>query len=293
MSWRRGNDRKGSGGLNVVQGVKQAADDAVLIDETSVAFIGRWRGLVSTTNWEKGRIICEWRQALEASGAPAQEYSDEAWSRRVGQVSGQHAGRLRRVYERFQDVRQSYSGLYWSHFQAALDWSDAEMWLEGAVQSEWTVSEMRARRWETLGEGRNGQSRDEEVVEAEFDEDADPAASPELAEVRDPDDEATGKPGSKASARERSRREDDDETDVDDAQGVPFDADASDYPADSPGAPVRPFERLPALPDDLAEAFESFKLAILHHKLAGWREISRDGVLQSLEALKQLAMAES
>lgn len=272
----------------MVKAVQPAADDAVIIDETSVAFVGRWRGLISTTNWEKGRIIHEWRDALRASGAPAQEFSDEAWSRRVGQVSGQHAGRLRRVYERFQGARQSYSGLYWSHFQAALDWTDAEMWLEGAVQSAWSVSEMRARRWETLGDARQTRPSDEEIVEAEFDEDADPAASGELAEVRGLED--TAEVASSASARKRSSRQDDD-ADGDASQGVPFDADASDYPAASPDAPVRPFEHLPDLPDDLAEAFESFKLAILHHKLAGWRDVSRDGVLRSLEALKQLALA--
>lgn len=273
----------------MVKAVAQPAEDAVIIDETSVAFVGRWRGLISTTNWEKGRIIYEWREALQASGAAAQEFSDEAWSRRVGQVSGQHAGRLRRVYERFHDVRQSYAGLYWSHFQAAIDWSDAEMWLEGAVQSEWSVSEMRARRWETLGDSRHARPQDEEIVDAEFDEDADPAASPEMAEVRDPNDGAETARSS-AAARERSRRADD-EADGDASEGVPFDADASDYPADSPDAPVRPFEHLPELPDDVAEAFESFKLAILHHKLAGWRDVSRNDVLNSLEALKQLALA--
>lgn len=270
--------------------VQPAADDAVLIDETSVAFVGRWRGLISTTNWEKGRIIFEWRETLRTSAAPAQEFSDEAWSRRVGQVSGQHAGRLRRVYERFHEVRESYAGLYWSHFQAALDWNDAEMWLEGAVQSKWSVSEMRARRWETLGDNRNGRPGDDEVVEAEYDEDADPAASPELAEVRNPDDDTDKGSRSGVSARERASREDDD-SDSDDAAGKPFDAEASDYPADSPNAPVRPFEHLAELPDDLAEAFESFKLALLHHKLAGWRDVSRDDVLRSLEALKQLALA--
>ncbi|HVX11177.1 MAG TPA: hypothetical protein VHC22_08360 [Pirellulales bacterium] len=277
-----------NGGLFVVQGVQRtSADDAVVIDETSVAFIGRWRGLVSTTNWEKGRIIHEWREALKSSGAAGHDYSDEAWSRRVGQVSGQHAGRLRRVYERFQDVRQSYTGLYWSHFQAAIDWSDAEMWLEGAVQNDWSVSEMRGRRWETLGDARQGSPSDEDAVEAEFDEDADPAA---VAEVRDPED---GDEAPSASARERSRRDEDaSDDDADDAtQGVPFDADASDYPAESPSAPVRPFEHLPELPDDLAEAFESFKLAILHHKMADWRDVSRDSVLHSLDALKQLTQA--
>ena len=54
---------------------------------------------------------------------------------------------------------------------------------------------------------------------------------------------------------------------------------------------MRPFEHLPELPNDLAEAFESFKLAILHHKMADWQDVSRDDVLQSLDALKQLAKA--
>jgi len=43
-----------------------------------------------------------------------------------------------------------YEGLYWSHLQAALDWDDAEMWLEGAIQNQWSVSQMRGQRWETL-----------------------------------------------------------------------------------------------------------------------------------------------
>ena len=33
----------------------------------------------------------------------------------------------------------------------AVDWDDAEMWLEGAVQSQWSVSAMRRQRVETLG----------------------------------------------------------------------------------------------------------------------------------------------
>src|SRR5690242_18371184 len=166
--------------------VAEGASTALAGDRAAEQFVGRWRGLVSTTNWEKGRIICEWREALKESGAAPQEYSDEAWSRRIGQVSGQHAGRLRRVYERFQNDRESYNGLYWSHFQTALDWSDAEMWLEGAVQNDWSVSQMRAQRWETLG-GKRTAEREEEIVEAEFDEDSDADASA-VAEVRDPED---------------------------------------------------------------------------------------------------------
>src|SRR4051812_31545091 len=111
--------------------------ELALIDQTSEQYLGQWKRLVSTTNWEKGQIIHEWREALRGSDAPAGEYSDESWSRRVGNVTPQHVGRLRRAYERFGAARGEYAGLFWSHFQAALDWEDAEMWLEGAVQSGW------------------------------------------------------------------------------------------------------------------------------------------------------------
>ena len=101
--------------------------------------------------------------------------SDEAWSRRVGNVSPQHVGRLRRTYEQFGQTHDRYHGLYWSHFQAALDWDDAEMWLEGAVQSGWSVAKMRNQRWESMGAPANAIPRDEEVISAERDEDMEPA----------------------------------------------------------------------------------------------------------------------
>ena len=41
----------------------------------------------------------------------------------------------------------------------------------------------------------------------------------------------------------------------------------------------------------MAEAFESFKLAILHHKAEDWTDISCDEVLASLDALKNLTLA--
>src|SRR5687767_12291642 len=116
------------------------------IDEATAPFLGRWNRLVSTTNWEKGCIIHDWRDALIASDAPAAEYSDDAWSSRVGSVTPQHVGRLRRVFDRFGNAHDNYAGLYWSHFQAAIDWNDAEMWLEGAVQNRWSVAAMRRER---------------------------------------------------------------------------------------------------------------------------------------------------
>jgi len=90
-------------------------------------FVGQWNRLVSTTNWEKGRIICDWRDALIASGAAVTDFSDEAWSQLVGGVTSRHVGRLRRVFQRFGDAFDQFQELFWSHFQASLDWEDAEM----------------------------------------------------------------------------------------------------------------------------------------------------------------------
>ena len=132
------------------EGEMPAAENPA-IETASNEYLGRWNRLVSTTNWEKGRIVAEWREALIEAGAPVAAYTDEAWSRRVGSVTPQHTGRLRRVYQRFAAMREEYHGLYWSHFQAALDWDDAEMWLEGAVQNRWSISQMQGERSRTLG----------------------------------------------------------------------------------------------------------------------------------------------
>ena len=116
--------------------------------EASTEYIGRWNRLVSTTNWEKGRIIVQWCAAMQQAEAPVAKSTDEAWAQQVGAVTPQHVGRLRRVYERFADTCGQYPELYWSHFCTALDWPDAEMWLEGAVQNGWSIAHMRRTRWE-------------------------------------------------------------------------------------------------------------------------------------------------
>ena len=127
------------------------------LDESLVTasqpYVGQWNRLVSTTNWQKGRIIGAWRESLAVQGLAVNEYSDEAWARLVGGVTGQHVGRLRRVFARFGETHEQFAGLYWSHFQAALDWSDAEMWLQGAVSSGWSVA--RAQRLMDQGMARS------------------------------------------------------------------------------------------------------------------------------------------
>jgi len=249
-----------------------------VVEETSTEYLGRWNRLISTTNWEKGRIISEWREALIETEAPPSSYTDEAWARWVGNVTPQHAGRLRRVYQRFGTTREQYDGLYWSHFQAALDWDDAEMWLEGAVQNGWSISQMRHQRWQATGALEENKPRHEDVLVGELDEDVDPtydgplpeAISGSLSEVHETD----------ALPAEAS------ETDE-----VPVPAETVAVTSQQSVEPFRPFENLPTLPPDLNEAFEAFKLAILNHRISGWREVSCDDVLATLNSLKALALA--
>lgn len=259
-----------------------ASTDA--LDAATQPYLGRWNKLVSTTNWEKGRIICEWRRALVEAHAPANDYSDEAWGRRVGNVTGQHVGRLRRTFDRFGAAYETYAGLYWSHFQTALDWQDAEMWLEGAVQNGWSVSDMRAQRWEAIGAPAELKPSDQDVIVAEVDDDYTPVD----------DSQAAREAGSAARERaENSDRFDPDRSQADaHERGVPFDVDSTVSSA-APQPPARPFADLAELPSDLAQAFDAFKLAILHHKMAGWQEVSRDDVIASLDALEQLALADA
>jgi len=259
-----------------------------VVDETSTEYLGLWNRLVSTTNWEKGQIISQWREALSASDAEPSSYTDEAWSQFVGNVTPQHVGRLRRVFQRFGQEYHKYSGLFWSHFQAALDWSDAEMWLEGASQNGWSISQMRNQRWEAIGAPPELKPSDADITTAELDEDVDPAAETPVGD-----------------AEAATEVLDDTPSVVQDAEPADFDTanleagqaydesptDLADYPEMANIDPVRPFENLPQLPPDMADAFETFKLAILNHKLAGWREISLDDLLNALAALRQLALA--
>lgn len=260
--------------------------------EASAAYIGRWNRLVSTTNWDKGRIIHEWRSALIAVSAPQTEYSDEAWSRMVGGVTGQHAGRLRRVYERFGDVFGQYEGLYWSHFQSALDWDDAEMWLEGALQTHWSVAEMRRRRWQTLGGIAEEEPHEAEVTASEVDEDYLAADSASRTASPDGGTLYAGDYTTEAIIPEGPDFGDDDDRSPPQANfDGPFEPGPKETDASRAGETaerVRPFAELPNLPDDLAAAFESFQLAILRQRNGQWEEISAEDVLATLDALKAL-----
>lgn len=268
-----------------------ASDTTVNADqpnEVVAEFVGKWNQLISTTNWEKGDIICQWRDALMQAGAAVTEYSDEAWAQTVGGVTSQHVGRLRRVYQRFGDVWKQYEGLHWSHFQACLDWDDAEMWLEGSIQNGWSVSQMRGRRWETVDASPEQKQAEIEQLAAEQKSEAD--AEEEQAQ---------------AAAAEQDRQFDESRgpsaTEIEPFGGNVAADDTSESDAEpTASASAEPIEKrtrlnvdVESLPDDLAEAFESFKLAIIAHRRENWRDTTPASVVECLDALKQLALAEN
>jgi hypothetical protein len=254
-------------------------------------YVGQWNRLVSTTNWEKGRIICQWRDALMAAGAAVTDYSDEAWSQLVGGVTSQHVGRLRRVFQRFGEASDQYEGLYWSHFQASLDWEDAEMWLEGAIHNGWSVSQMRGKRWETVGKPGEPMPADEGDAEQAVDEDA-PWLSDETtsAETSAP---ATGESaevkaveGTAKRAKEESDEEDNETNERSSSSSDDFEAMKT-----SPKSRSRLGVEVDELPEDIADAFEQFKLAIIAQRRLGWSETTPEAVLECLDALRELTLA--
>ena len=256
-----------------------------IFEQHCLPFVGQWTRLVSTTNWDKGEIIHRWREAMEAADAPSAEYTDEAWSQRVGGVSPQHVGRLRRVFDRFAPERDQFNGLYWSHFQAALDWDDAEMWLEGATQNGWSVAKMRQQRWEAMGAPDDLKPRDEDVVSSEPDGDGESGADaaklkPGTTGEFDYEDDPKSPAGPDFGDEDDVARSAKSDGDRPDGSGI-----ASDVPASAP------FESLPELPDDVQDAFDAFKISIVQHKGAQWSDISLHDMLRTLDALKQLAVA--
>jgi len=270
-------------------------ENSPLIDQLSEPIVGKWNVLVSQTNWEKGTLILRWRNELIAAGLPNTVYSDESWARRVGNVSPQHVGRLRRVAERFGESNQNFSELNWSHFYAALEWNDAELWLEGAVQKNWSVAQMRVQRWEAIGAPDGHKPREEDVFVAEIDEDA---YSQQSTQERMLPDRIEGRSVDIGA--------------VDAIEG--FDASSVIIPIATPEPPKKKKEKakqveldgsIPAtgeilmslkgiseFPVDLAEPLELLKVAVLNHKLAGWKSITAEQVCRSLDALKMLAVAE-
>ena len=266
----------------------ESAQEEQQLVELAVPFVGQWNQLISTSNWEKGRIISDWRAALIESGVQSSQYSDEAWTRRVGGVTAPHVGRLRRVHDRFASTFATYEGLYWSHFLAALDWDDAPLWLEGASKESWSVAGMREQRWQAHGAVESNRPTSSQIVEVDLDEDVDPTLPADGGgRTKEYGDESGVASGPVYEAPDFG-----DEEELmslggagpDGSSGISAVAD----PDQAPSASIQPFAGLPELPDDLSDAVESFKLAMLRHKTSKWEKVSADTVEKYLQAFAVL-----
>lgn len=273
----------------VVHFTEADQEHSPLIDQLSEPIVGKWNILVSQTNWEKGMLILRWRNELVAAGLPNTVYSDDAWARRVGNVTPQHVGRLRRTAERFGATHPNFAKLYWSHFHAALEWEDAELWLEGAVQNDWSVAQMRVQRWETIGVTDENKPREEDVFAAEIDEniysrhsDRIEGRSAEIGAVGSLD-EFSSSPVAISVAEPPKKKE------------QPKKSKAKQIEAENHVPPtgelLMSLKGIAEFPADIAESLELLKVAILNHKLAGWKSISAEQVCRSLETLKMLTTA--
>ena len=251
------------------------------IENASRPHVGRWNQLVSTTNWQKGRIICAWRRSLRVAGTQAKHGTDQAWSQLVGDVSGQHVGRLRRVYERFHEVRGQFKPLHWSHFQVALDWDDAPMWLEGAVRSGWSVAQMRAKRSETLGAISQLTSRDGGRLP--------PTPNEDVADVFERQPPLGTISGTRQVVRMPSEAVSDGVKDhrpaTNPRRRAPAEANTTER---NTPAFVTPTASYDSLPRDLSTALLALRQAILRHQSDGWRRVSTEKVLAALDSLRQL-----
>lgn len=273
-------------------------EKAPLINEIAVEFIGFWNRLISQTNWEKGKVIYSWRTRLVEAGLPRSVYSDEAIAQRIGGISSQHVGRLRRVYEKFgaDDAPwrgEEYKSLYWSHFQAALDWDDAPRWLKKASVEALSVAQMRIARWEEYGAPADRKPKESDIVASEPDEDVNPRNDSQ-AEFLDtvPVALSEEKDEAKKSAAPEETPSPDDEKPENSAL---LEAKGSDEPWTSPVAPtgeiLRAMGDFPALPDDLARPIAELKEAILNHKVSGWADVSQNDLVVWLGALRGLALS--
>ncbi len=265
---------------------EESADDAAMnspvIEEVSSDFVSSWNRLISMTNWEKGKLIHNWRTKLVENGLPRQVYSDESLAKRLGNVSGQHIGRLRRVYERFSGTFEQYTGLFWSHFQAVLDWDDAENWLADASENQWSVATMRLQRWESIGSPAGQRPNDADIVMSEPDEDVNP--------YNDSDTVLDGNRKGVEPNRDKDKKKKGSGGDSGNASGGPGDDDLGDF--SSPAEAFAQMKQMKDLPEDLREAFEQLKIVILSHKVSGWREVEPQRILTFLNAMKVVVMTE-
>ena len=263
-----------------------------LIDEIASEFVGFWNVLVSKTNWEKGKVVHSWRTKLQEAGLPRRVYSDEAIAQRIGGVSPQHVGRLRRVYERF-GAEPPLQNLYWSHYQAALDWDDADEWLQRASQEKLSVAQTRVARWEKYGPTLQTPPRDDDDSDLVVDEDVNPSddsnapiSGKPTKTTKEKDDDLEPKNAAKKKTKK------DDSASLGEFSGETEPWETEDRPKILTASVLGELGALDELPADLLEAIDAVKVAILTRKVEQWPDVAPVHVASYLSVLKKRIVAD-
>ncbi len=268
-----------------------------IIDEIASEFVGFWNLLVSKTNWEKGKVIHSWRVKLQEAGMPRRVYSDEAISQRIKDVTPQHVGRLRRVYERFGE-QEILPNLYWSHYQAALDWDDADEWLQKASAEGLSIAQMRLERWEKFGASLKTKPKDDEIVTAEIDEDVNPyndegslAVEPKITEDVDGKRAKEKKDDKEDKKKKKAKKSQESELGEFAGEVEPWESDPDAAPEFTTADVLDAINKLDPLPNDFQEAIENLKVAILTRKIEEWKDVQPIQIAAYLSELKRLLVS--
>lgn len=182
--------------------------------DSEAAIIRQIKESISTNNWNIGRLAALWTTAW------ARGRGDGDLGGMVG-MSGDQVGQRRRVWERFGGKTDTYQFLSWSHFYAALNWDDAESYLQWASDNQATVSELKAYRQakvapplfsdaDPFGEGEEGAGTDSggDGQDAEGEEDGTETGGTE-SEEQPPRPPRSGKdePGGAAEKPKKTQKE--------------------------------------------------------------------------------------
>ena len=242
----------------------ETIDDPV-VESTSSEYLGRWNRLVSTTNWEKGHIICESRRGPGRPPAPrrshyiATRHGAAAWQR--------HAATRRPPAPRLAAVRAKIREAVYAAFLEPLPGRTG--YRRNAEECGWKRA-VRTTGWSNLP--RCSKQRVSSLVGGAGRTEP-PAESPRHRSARRrrrhgrPPTAAgnfffagrSPRPGRRRRRCGPCRRR---------RLGRGGRLAGSDRRGRRPPGPG-PFEGLPSLPADLRDACEAFKLAIIHHRSAG------------------------
>jgi hypothetical protein len=158
------------------------------------------------------------------------------------------------------------------------------------MEKDWSVSQMRHQRWETMGKLAEQKPDPRDIVHGELDEDLEPRdrrggdnladfqSSPRM-EGPDFGEESENRAAASATqSDDLSPITDPDRVTITNENSVPN---------------FRPFESMGTLPESFSDLVEDFKLSIIRFKTEGWKEVAKDQILAVLDGLRYLVESRS